>query len=179
MPADTKQMIAGKLFELLEHRKIDTITVKYLVDACHISRQTFYYHFRDIMDVLEWGARQTLERDLQELPKIQDPRAAIGRFIGGILQRRTALRMLLNSQRRAEYEQLLRQPFRAYLQELFRRRYPAPRLSVADADAMLTCYTYGILGLILERYEQPQPDEALLADQVCRLLSGEMLSLLE
>ena len=44
---------------------------------------------------------------------------------------------------------------------------------------MLTCYTYGILGLILERYEQPQPDEALLADQVCRLLSGEMLSLLE
>ena len=37
-----KQMIAGKLVELLEHKPVDKITVKELVAACGISRQGFY-----------------------------------------------------------------------------------------------------------------------------------------
>ena len=48
MHADTKQIIARQLFAFLGYKKIEDITVKDLVDACHISRQTFYYHFHDI-----------------------------------------------------------------------------------------------------------------------------------
>ena len=62
MPADMKQMIAEALTKLLEHKRVDKITVKELVDACGISRQTFYYHFQDIMDVIEWLADRALQR---------------------------------------------------------------------------------------------------------------------
>lgn len=58
MANDTKKLIADSLTSLLEHKQLDRITVKYLVEYCGISRQTFYYHFQDIMDVLEWGAGQ-------------------------------------------------------------------------------------------------------------------------
>ena len=49
MPVDMKAKIAETLYELLKHKPLDKITVKELVDTCNISRQSFYYHFQDIM----------------------------------------------------------------------------------------------------------------------------------
>lgn len=54
MSAEMKRMIAETLHELLRKKPLDKITVKELADCCHISRQTFYYHFQDIMQVVEW-----------------------------------------------------------------------------------------------------------------------------
>ena len=175
MAADTKQLIVDTLFELLEHRKLDTVTVKSLVEACGISRQTFYYHFRDIMDVLEWGIRQTLERDLEASLQTPDSRAAIQIFVTRAVQKRTALRLLLDSHRRPELERLLIRALRTYLRELFRRRYPRSALSAADLAAALDFYACGVIGVLLGSCRQPNPDPEALTDQICRLLSGEML----
>lgn len=57
MPIDTKRIIANALEEMLRNKSIDKITVSSLIEACGVSRQTFYYHFRDLMDVLEWLAQ--------------------------------------------------------------------------------------------------------------------------
>lgn len=40
------------LCENSQRKNVDKITVKALIDKCRISRQTFYYHFQDIMDVM-------------------------------------------------------------------------------------------------------------------------------
>ena len=56
-----KQMISNTMAGLLEHKSVDKITVKELVEACGISRQAFYYHFQDIMDVIEWAMAQALQ----------------------------------------------------------------------------------------------------------------------
>lgn len=53
MPGDVKQQITDTLLGLLEK-----ITVKELVTLCGISRQTFYYHFEDVLDVVDWWTRQ-------------------------------------------------------------------------------------------------------------------------
>ena len=60
MPLDVKRMIAEKFAELLEHEKIEKITVKQLVSECNISRQTFYYHFQDIPDLICYMMEQGL-----------------------------------------------------------------------------------------------------------------------
>ena len=62
MAVDMKQMIAQTLAGLLEHKSVDKITVKELVDTCGISRQGFYYHFQDIMEVIEWSMEQAIQR---------------------------------------------------------------------------------------------------------------------
>ena len=62
MPLDVKSAVADALMEMITRRGADKITVKDLVEACGISRQTFYYHFRDITDVVEWAARRAGER---------------------------------------------------------------------------------------------------------------------
>ena len=54
MPLDVKSAVADALMEMITRRGADKITVKDLVEACGISRQTFYYHFKDIYDLIEW-----------------------------------------------------------------------------------------------------------------------------
>ena len=58
MPVDMKAKIAQTLYELLKHKSLDKITVKELVDTCNISRQSFYYHFQDIYDLVRWMFQQ-------------------------------------------------------------------------------------------------------------------------
>ncbi|MCH5172180.1 MAG: TetR/AcrR family transcriptional regulator C-terminal domain-containing protein [Erysipelotrichales bacterium] len=50
----TEQELANALKELMSRESLDDITVKRLTDICNIKRQTFYYHFRDIYDLLTW-----------------------------------------------------------------------------------------------------------------------------
>ena len=54
MRQTTKEAIAQAFEGLLEKRSIDKITVKDIVAECGVNRQTFYYHFRDIYDLMEW-----------------------------------------------------------------------------------------------------------------------------
>ena len=62
MSKETKQLIAETFVELSRQKSIDKVTVKDVVEACHVSRQTFYYHFQDLTDVMEWMLRQTTEQ---------------------------------------------------------------------------------------------------------------------
>ena len=48
----TKKAIMACLLELLKTKNIDKITVKDICEKCEINRNTFYYYFCDIYDVL-------------------------------------------------------------------------------------------------------------------------------
>ena len=179
MHADTKQIIARQLFAFLGYKKIEDITVKDLVDACHISRQTFYYHFHDIMDVMEWGARQAVEQARAEMMAAQEPREAVRVFAIQIVQKKEIYRKLMQSQRRAEMERILVDALRAYLQVLFLKKWCNPQLPAADIKAFLDFFSCGLIGLILKNCEVGETDTDLLADQIYRLLTGEMRSQLD
>ena len=50
----TKRALADSLKKLLSRRPMDRITVQDVTDDAAVSRQTFYYHFHDIYDLMEW-----------------------------------------------------------------------------------------------------------------------------
>lgn len=54
MSQTTKKALAASLKKLMEHSTLDKITVKDVVKDCGVNRQTFYYHFQDIYDLLGW-----------------------------------------------------------------------------------------------------------------------------
>ena len=49
-----KQRIAQVFSELLQEKPLEQITVKELTETLGISRQTFYYYFHDIYEIVEW-----------------------------------------------------------------------------------------------------------------------------
>lgn len=50
----TKRALADALKELMEKKPLSRITVTDLARACEINRHTFYYHFKDMYDLVEW-----------------------------------------------------------------------------------------------------------------------------
>lgn len=50
----TKKAIAYSLKELLLEKPLPKITINDITERCDINRQTFYYHFQDIADLVEW-----------------------------------------------------------------------------------------------------------------------------
>jgi len=50
----TKEVFAKAFMKMLEKKRINHISVKDLVEDCGVSRQTYYYHFNDIYDLVEW-----------------------------------------------------------------------------------------------------------------------------
>lgn len=54
MYKNAKEAFAESLKKMLEKKALDHITVKDIVEDCGVSRQAFYYHFKDIYDLVEW-----------------------------------------------------------------------------------------------------------------------------
>lgn len=50
----TKRQLSVSLQKLLAEKQLDKITIQDLVNEAQVSRKTFYYHFQDIYDLLEW-----------------------------------------------------------------------------------------------------------------------------
>lgn len=50
----TKHALATALKEAMAQKSLDKITISELTHACSIRRQSFYYHFEDIYDLLRW-----------------------------------------------------------------------------------------------------------------------------
>ena len=57
MAEDMRETIANAAKTLLFDKKVRKLTVKDIVEECHITRQTFYYHFEDIPDLMAWSLR--------------------------------------------------------------------------------------------------------------------------
>lgn len=62
MSGFTKEIIIKTLFELLNEKPLAKITVKDIVERCGVNRNTFYYHFRDISDVVEYALLREVDK---------------------------------------------------------------------------------------------------------------------
>ena len=62
----TKLAIVDTFWQLLEEKPYNKITVQDIADDCGINRQTFYYHFQDIYDLVEWTCIEDTEKVLKE-----------------------------------------------------------------------------------------------------------------
>lgn len=55
-----KNLLAEELKEKMRHKPLDKITVREITEGCGVNRQTFYYHFEDIYDLLKWVYQQEI-----------------------------------------------------------------------------------------------------------------------
>ena len=91
MPSDMKERIAREFAELARTKSIDKITVKDIVEACHITRQTFYYHFQDLIDVIDWSLRQAMEELVEKSIRIDSREQVIELFLSEAVKARGPL----------------------------------------------------------------------------------------
>lgn len=176
MPADMKAIIAQAFKELAQQKSIDKITVKSLIESCGISRQTFYYHFQDIMDVISWSLQQASEETLARSIKAGTPREALRLLISDVSENRSMIIRLLDSQRRSEIEALFVRTARGSLQEILRQRPVTLPFPHTNLETALDFWAFGITGLLLSRCLKGPVDADLLAGQILLLIPEELSS---
>ena len=170
MPIDMKTVISNTFVSMVKQKGIDKITVKALIEACDISRQTFYYHFQDIMEVIGWSLEQAAKNMLAKSLEADTPEEALGILISSAVENRTLIRRLLDSQKREQIEKLFVHAARTYLQELIRNKPHKVALDYADTEIALDFWAFGITGLLFKYTAQDRIDVENLANQRCRLL---------
>ena len=54
MSSITKKALAQSLKKIMATKEVNKVTINDITEDCGVNRQTFYYHFTDIYDLLEW-----------------------------------------------------------------------------------------------------------------------------
>lgn len=62
----TKRALEQSLKSLLLKKPLNKITINDIANDCGINRMTFYYHFRNIFDLVEWSCLEDARRALDE-----------------------------------------------------------------------------------------------------------------
>lgn len=62
----TKHALEQSLKNLLLKKPLNKITINDITNDCGINRMTFYYHFKDIYDLVEWSCIEDARKALEE-----------------------------------------------------------------------------------------------------------------
>ena len=62
----TKRALEQSLKNLLLQKPLTKITINDIAEDCGINRMTFYYHFKDIYDLVEWSCMEDARKALAE-----------------------------------------------------------------------------------------------------------------
>lgn len=159
MPNRTKEMLAESLMKLLARRTLDKITIQDIVDDCGYNRQTFYYHFHDIYDLIDWiFAAQT-----QEL--IEKCRACGSLDVGVeavIAYMRENRRLILNILRSVNGEKLLDNLYRSAQSIVLSALENHPgvqELSTEYRELVAEGFKYALAGLLIDWMRTGIPED--------------------
>lgn len=177
MSSITKQRISHAFLELSKKKSIDKITVKDVVEAVDITRQTFYYHFKDIMDVIEWSLEQKMLEILEESLQAQSMEKSIRVLLSLVEENTDIINKLMNSQKRQFTERLLIETMRSYMNEMIERKELFMDMRRSDIKLALNFYSYAITGTLLEISQKRKAiDLDLLSRKIYLLITGKIFN---
>lgn len=147
MPADMKELIAAAAVRLMQRDRSKRVTVKDIVEECHITRQTFYYHFEDVVDLLDWMIRRDMSEQLERCLQENDPEKALKRFMEFALKRRQMIAGTANTGYRDALERVMLDNMRLYLSSFMERT--GVRVQGVSTKTALDYHVFAIVGVLL------------------------------
>ena len=123
----TKNIIIDAFWQLLEQKPFSKITVKDIVDICQLNRNTFYYHFHDIPELLEFIVKRDADSIIQTHHDFNSPMDCLTRLLESCAGRRKAILHIYRSVHRE-----------AFLNELDRIAYYVVTQYINTVTANLT-----------------------------------------
>ena len=72
----TKRALEASLKKLLLQKPLNKITINDITEDCGVNRMTFYYHFKDIYDLVDWIMVEDAAKALEGMPRHASTHAA-------------------------------------------------------------------------------------------------------
>lgn len=148
MALDMKEIIALETRKLLFEEKVKKLTVKDIVDGCHITRQAFYYHFADIPELIRWILEQEGNQLFLKYGDCTDTEEQLRRFFTTAVNARPALQRGLGSNYGKELEALLIQNMESLLHRVAERQGALQSCTPMERDIVIRYHCQAAIGML-------------------------------
>lgn len=103
----TKWKLAEALKKLVKTKSLRKITIQDIVEESGMTRQSFYYHFHDIYEIIEWMCRNDLLKNCTV--KESDPEEWIYQLFHNVIEERRFYKKVISEFGREVIENTLEQ----------------------------------------------------------------------
>ena len=173
MASNTKEALGNALKQMLAVKPIEKITVKDLVDICCVNRQTFYYHFHDIVELTEWICEEEGESALKKNTTYATWQEG---FLGIFEILRQDKVFVTNICRHTSPEYLNKYLYKVTYQLLYNVVCEqAEGLHVREEEKVFIAdfYKYGFVGIIMKWVNSDmEEDPRIIVERLNRLIEG-------
>lgn len=144
----TRQAIMYSLLKLLQEKSIDKITVKDICELCEINRNTFYYYYSDIYQVLEELLKFETEKSLKEDQKYESFYEDFLKRYHLIIEYKKAVYNLYNSKNRDLILKYFQDITENFVEKYVYKEVKGKKLLPEDIKFIIDFYSSSMIGNI-------------------------------
>lgn len=176
----TRQAIKSSFLKLLSEQPLNKISVRSIVEDCGVNRNSFYYHFQDIPELIREIVTDNLNAIIQKYNKISSFDECVSIVLHFAQENRKIIMYVYSSVERSLYEKSMLD-----LCEYIASRYlntvlddkSVPEREHAALVRFFRCELYGLLAeWIACGMKDTDPDKNRSLSELCRKISDELIN---
>lgn len=176
----TKKAIRESFIRLINQMPFNRITVKDIVEDCGISRNTFYYHYQDIYELL----REIFELEMAKIVESEEVydswQEAFRQAISFAFENKKGIYHIYNSVNRWELESYLYKVNGKLMKDFVAKQAEGMNVNEEDVGLIALFYACALVGLVLQwlDHSMKEDPEAVIA-RMGVMLDGNIKAMLQ
>lgn len=176
----TKRALAQSLKSLLLKKPLNKVTINDIAEECGINRMTFYYHFKDIYDLIEWTCLEDAKRALENKKTHDTWQQGFLQIMYAVRENKPFIVNVYNCVDKAQVEQYLTPLTDDLILGVIEEETANFNVSEEDKAFIARVYSYCFVGIMLDWIKadmQEAPEQVV--DKLALVLDGNITSALE
>ena len=175
----TKRALEASLKKLLAEKPLHKITVSDIAAECGINRMTFYYHFKDIYDLVEWSCEEDARKALEGKKTYDTWQQGFLQIFEAVQENKVFIQNVYRSVSREQVENYLYKLTYQLLIDVVHEQAEGMSVREEDQDFIATVYKYAFVGLMHDWIKTDmKADPALIVDRLATVIHGSIASAL-
>lgn len=180
MSQTTKKALAASLKKLLLEKPLEKITVIDIAQDCEVNRQTFYYHFKDIYDLVEWIYTSEAARALGGLKTYDTWQQGFLHIFEYVLENKAFVINTYHCISRDHLERYLYSETYNLLIGVVEEKAVGMHVRDDDKAFIAHFYKYGFVGLMLDWIRSGMKEKpSVIIDRLSTLIHGDIAAALQ
>ena len=180
MSQTTKRALEASLKHLLLQKPLKKITINDIAEDCGISRMTFYYHFKDIYDLVEWACVEDAAQALAGKKTYDTWQEGFLNIFYAVQANKPFIMNVYHSVSRERIEQYLSPLIANLILGVVEEKAAGLEISRTDQQFLARFYQYALVGVMLEWIGQHvKEDPAEIVERTSRLMQGNVVRALQ
>ncbi len=176
----TKRALEASLKKLLLEKPLHKITVSDITEDCGINRMTFYYHFKDIYDLVEWSCQEDASRALAGKKTYETWQQGLLQIFEAVLDNKPFILNVYRSVSREQVETYLYKLTYDLLEGVVEEQAQGMSVRQEDKDFIATLYKYMFVGLMLDWVKSDMKgDPHTMVERLEQVVHGSIHAALE